>query len=606
GESKSFPEEIADLRFERTIKSPNGEDVLYVFYEHITGTVALFSYNLISKSLQNPIYSSGYARYADGKLIVFSAEQEATRIHPMQIWQTSYVSAEFASNQPESTSDLGKIGNSELVRGISDLFSIEQLISGAEVSMRHYEELNEASKKIFDSHYWLDDSNNEAIANQLHEVTTTSELVIAEYEKVQSIQQSSKQALQDAKAQQRQLLSNIATSSWESAEQFINAIAQLRKQRGHIATIKEYRYINIEELDELDSALLTAEQALGQQTTQFLSEDDSLQSYTDKVADFKAAIETAQTNAEIRPVITQIEETTSGLDLLSELITTLKIDDTTVRTRIVDSISEVYAKLNQAKASGSQKQKGLGSEEAIAQFPAQFKLFSQSITNALGIANTPDKCDEQLAKLLVQLEDLESQFSEFDQFLADIMDKREEIYEAFETHKQSLIEARQRKAQSISDSAERILKSIEKRSLKLADSDALNTYFASDALVLKTRELVEQLRELNAEVAADDIQSRFKGLKEQAIRSLRDKTDIYEDDGKVIKLGPIHKFSVNQQDLDLTIIPRHDELYFHLIGTDYYEPVEQESLNDTRPYWLMSLESETPEVYRSETLAYLV
>ncbi len=606
GETKSFPDEVDGLQFKRAIRSPNGEDVLYVFYEPIEGRFALFSYNLITKGLQNPIYSNGYALRDDGKLVVFSAEHEPTRVHPMQVWQTSYISAEFASQQPESTTELGKIGNSELVRGVSDLYSIHALIANTEVSMRHYEELNGASKRIFDTHYWLDNPSNEEIAGTLREVSNTAELVIDEFEKVQSIQQQSTQALSEAKSQQRKLLSSVATTTWENAAQFVASIAEIRKQRGHIATIKSYRYINVEELEALDTELVETEASLGEQTVEFLADETALDSYTEKTTEITQAIEQANTNAEIRPLLESIVETTGQLDLLSELITTLKIEDTTVRTRIVDTISEVYAKLNQTKARGSQKQKGLGSEEAIAQFSAQFKLFSQSITNALGVADTPEKCDEQLAKLLVQLEDLESQFSDYDQFLADIMDKREEIYESFEAHKQSLMEARQRRAQTLSDSADRILKSIEKRSLKLSDSDELNTYFASDTLVLKTNELIEQLRELDAEVAADDIHARFKALREQSVRSLRDKNDIYEDGGKVIKLGPKHKFSVNQQELDLTIIPRNDELFFHLIGTDYYEPVSDDTLQGSKHYWSMSLESETPELYRGEYLAYLV
>ena len=606
GETKLFPDEVDGLQFKRTIRSPNGEDVLYVFYEPVEGRFALFSYNLITRGLQNPIYSNGYALRDDGKLVVFSAEHEPTRVHPMQVWQTSYISAEYASQQPESTTELGKIGNSELVRGVSDLYSIHSLIANKEVSMRHYDELNGAAKRVFDTHYWLENDSNEAIASTLRDVSATAELVIDEFEKVQSIQQQSLQALAETKKDQRTLLSKIATTTWETAEQFVATIAELRKQRGHIATIKTYRYIDVPELERLEQELVEHEEKLGEETVNFLGDESSLESYHERTNDYETSIETAQTNAQIKPVLDGIVETTAQLDLLSELITTLKIDDTTVRTRIVDTISEVYAKLNQTKARGTQKQKGLGSEEAIAQFSAQFKLFSQSITNALGVANTPEKCDEQLAKLLVQLEDLESQFSEFDQFLADIMEKREEIYESFEAHKQSLIEAQQRRAQTLADSADRILKSIEKRSLKLTDSDELNTYFASDALVMKTNELAEQLRELNAEVAADDIESRFKALKEQAIRSLRDKTDIYEDGGKVIKLGPKHKFSVNQQELDLTIIPRNEQLYFHLVGTDYYELVSNTTLAESQQYWAMSLESETPDVYRAEYLAYQV
>lgn len=87
---------------------------------------------------------------------------------------------------------------------------------------------------------------------------------------------------------------------------------------------------------------------------------------------------------------------------------------------------------------------------------------------------------------------------------------------------------------------------------------------------------------------------------------LRDKSDIYEEGGNVIKLGPRHKFSVNQQDLDLTIIPREESLYLHLSGTDYFELIDDQQLLSLKPYWNISLTSESPEVYRGEYLAYSI
>lgn len=605
GDTKSFPKEVTGLSFERTIRSPNGEDVLYVFYQREIGRFALFSYNLITKTLQNPIYSCGYALYGDGRLIVFSAEEEPTRVHLMQLWQSPYISTEYASEQPESTSELGKIGNSELVRGVSDLYEVSALVDSQEVSMRHYEELNQTIRRTFDSHYWLLNDEHKNIAEALGEISETSELVIDEYEKVQSIQQQSAKALQETKAQHRKLISKINSATWETAEQFIATIGEVRRLRGHIATVKTYRYINLDELSALDTELVEKETELGEQTTVFLAADNALASYIEHANDYQTQITNAETNAEIKPVLASIDETTSQLDLLSELVSTLKIDDTTVRTNIVDVISEVYAKLNKTKALGIKRQQGLGSEEAIAQFAAQFKLFSQSVTNALSMADTPDKCDEQLTKLLVQLDELESQFSEYDQFLADILEKRDEVYESFEAHKQSLTEARQRRAQTLVDSAGRVLKNIEKRSLKISEQDALNTYFASDALVLKIGELVERLNELDAAVSAEDVQARFLAIKEQAIRALRDKSDIFEDGGKVIKLGSKHKFSVNQQEADLTILPRNDELFFHIVGTDYFERVSDPELEGTKEFWPITLESESDQVYRSEYLAYL-
>ncbi|VFS51762.1 Uncharacterised protein [Budvicia aquatica] len=99
---------------------------------------------------------------------------------------------------------------------------------------------------------------------------------------------------------------------------------------------------------------------------------------------------------------------------------------------------------------------------------------------------------------------------------------------------------------------------------------------------LKLVEIIERLRGLKDSVKADDIDAKFKAARDQAIRSLRDKSEIYEDGGNVIKLGPRHRFSVNTQELDLTILPRGEQLYLHLTGTDYQEPIESDELETAK------------------------
>ncbi len=606
GECKTFDGEASGLSFKRAIRAPNGEDVLFVFFEPENGVVGLFGYNLIEKQLQNPIYGHGYALAENGELVIFSAEDEPTRVHPMQIWKTPYESVEYAAKLPNSQSFYGRIGNAELVRGVSDLYTICRMIDNQSVSVRLYEELNRSTLKIFDDHYWVEDSQSDGIDTLLKEIAATAELVVDEFEKVQSIRKQSARTMAEAEQAQQELLESLHPENWETAEQFVNALAQLRRQRGHLVTIRDHRYIDVARIDQLSNKLQDNEDSLSEKTVEFLSDDKSLEPYLDKIENLNQQVDKAGTIAELIPVIDIIEETSAGLDLLSELMATLKVQDATMRTRIIDAISQVYSRLNQSRANAKHKQKDLGSSEAVAQFSAQFKLFSQSITNALGLANTPEKCDEQLSRLLVQLEEMESQFSDFDQFLADIMDKREEVYESFESHKQKLLDERQRKAQNVADAAQRILSSIEKRSLKFTEADELNTYLASDALVMKIRELSEQLRALDSAVKADDIDAKFKAIQDQALRSLRDKTDIYEEGGNVIKLGPRHKFSVNTQELDLTIIPREGVLNIHLTGTNYFEPIDNKQLLGLKAFWDMALQSESPEVYRSEYLAYCI
>lgn len=130
-----------DLKFKRKIVSPNGEDVLFLFYDVALGITGLFPYNLIKKQLANPIYCNGMALADNGRLVLFNDQSEPSRIHPMQIWHTPYASPEYVSELPESSSFYGKIGNKELVRGISDLYSITRLIDNQSVSQKLYEEL---------------------------------------------------------------------------------------------------------------------------------------------------------------------------------------------------------------------------------------------------------------------------------------------------------------------------------------------------------------------------------------------------------------------------------------------------------------------------------
>lgn len=604
GEHKSFDINLSGLQFKRRIRSPNGEDMLFVFYEPVSGTFALLSYNLITKTLQNPIVTHGYALAEDGTAIVFTAGEEPARMHPMQVWQTPFCSDEFANAEPTDATFFSRVGNAELVRGVSDLYSVSRLIQSETVNARHYDQLSKSNGKLFDDHYWISDPETFGIDASVKEIGKTVELIVDEFEKVESIRAHSATEMKKAVTEQNTIVSQIASATMVSVEEYVAALDSLRKQRGHLTTIREYRYMDVDKLQNMDSELIELNETLSERTAVFLSDDAALVPYHTEITELETRLPAHTKVADLDPDLNKLENIAGGLDLLSELIATLKVDDATIQTKIVDAISAVYSKLNQTRARGKQLRKDMGSAEAIGQFSAQFKLFSQSITNALGQATDPERCETQLTRLLVQLEELESQFSEHEQFLADILDKREEIHDTFTAHKQQLIDAQQARAQTLSDAVSRMLGNIEKRAQRFSEMDELNTYMASDALVLKVHDIVGQLRDLDSAVKADDADARLKMIRDMAIRALRDRGDLYSADGKIISLGPRHKFSVNTEDLDLTIIPRKDGLALHLIGTQFFEPIDNERLNALKPYWHMSLTSETDTVYRAEYLAY--
>ncbi len=606
GDYKTFPIGVDGFKFKRKFRSPIGEDVLFVFYEPKDGLFTLLSYNIIEKSLQNPIVTNGYALADDGRIVVFNAEPEPTRIHPMQIWKTPYVHDEFAAAAPARQSFYSNIGNSELVRGVSDLYSVCREIGDETVSVRSYEKLRKTAMRLFDDHFWIADEATGGIGDTVRNINNTVELIIDEFEKVESIRRQSAEAIKEASNEHRQIVTTSDSSGWRRVDDFVDALDRIRKQRGHLTTIREYRYIDVDAIDAMDAELVELNARLGDETAKFLADEKALATYVDAIENIRSEVSTLETVAAVQPQLQKLESIAEGLDLLSELIATLKIDDATVQTRIVSSISDVYSKMNQTRAVCKRHRDKLGSSESIEQFAAQLKLFSQNIINSLGLATTPERCDDQLSKLLIQLEEMEGQFGDQEQFLADIMAKREEVNDTLEAHKQQLLDARNTRAQGLTDAIDRMLQNVDKRTQRFRTEDELNTYLASDPLVLKIRDLVAQLRELDSAVKADDAEARLKMIRDQAIRSLRDKIDLYDESGNVIQLGPRHKFNVSKEELDLTIIPKGEGLALHLVGTRYFEAIDNQELAELQPYWKLGGESESPDVYRGEYLAFRI
>ena len=210
GEHKAFDAQMDGMQYERTIRSPNGEDVMYVFYDREAGRSALFVYNSIRRALQNPVFGHGYALLADGRMVLFHAEGDApTRIHAMQVWQTPFTSEEFAAQRPPGTSFMGRIGNAALVRGISDLLELGRAIDNPQASLQRYQLLVNDARRMFDAHHWIDDAHCDGAAALLRAISATGESVLDEYEKVEGIRRQSDVAMAEATAAHQALLARL-------------------------------------------------------------------------------------------------------------------------------------------------------------------------------------------------------------------------------------------------------------------------------------------------------------------------------------------------------------------------------------------------------------
>ena len=150
-----------------------------------------------------------------------------------------------------------------------------------------------------------------------------------------------------------------------------------------------------------------------------------------------------------------------------------------------------------------------------------------------------------------------------------------------------------------------MLKSIEHKLGTFEDVNDINGYMAGDRMIDSIRERVEELQALDKAGEAEGIQSQLKSIHEEAVRQLKDKQELYVDGQNVIQFGK-HKFAVNAQPLDLTMVRRGNDQNLHLTGTQYFDEVTDEAFLATREVWDQTVVSEDNEVYRAEYLAYLL
>jgi hypothetical protein len=604
GECKIFESELADMVFSERVQSPNGEDYLYVFYNRMEGVYVLLPYNLIEQKVDTPVVCNGYSVFENGEMIYFKAQGEPAKHHALQIWQTPYVGPDFhPTTHPDSY--LYKVGNRDIVRGMAECYEVLGLIAKEDTYANLFIDLAKKSSDILDTYYWLDQADAFNPKEVLVQIKEAADSAISEFEKVLSVRRSTESQLKQVTAKAHQIANTIHSRRFENIHDFVQSLVDLRTVRGEIISLRDLRYIDHAAIDQLEKSIAENTDRVSKDCVQFLLKAESLKPYEAEVVQQHGQIDGLQKVSDAKELEKKISTSSDELEMLIEIVSNLKIEDTTHRTAIIDSISTIFSQLNQTRAALKTKLQSLAKVEGAAEFASQLKLMNQSVSGYLDVCDTPDKCDEYLTKMMVQMEELEGRFAEFDEFVLQLTDKREEIYDAFESRKLQLVEARNRRATALMNAADRILKGIQARVGALKTVNEINGYYASDLMIEKVRDIVRDLTEMGDTVKVDDIQTRLKTIREDTVRQLKDRQDLFEEGENVIRLGT-HKFSVNTQTFDLTTVHRHDEMNFHLTGTNYFERITDPEFLETRPVWSQQLVSETDDVYRGEYLAYQI
>ena len=604
GEQKTFDHALQDMLFERRIAAPNGEDYLYVFYNRKTGVYVLLRYNVIEQKVDTPLICNGSSLFPAGELVCFRSDEEAKKHHTLQVWQTPYVDEDFLP-QTNTDSLLFKIGNRDMVRGMAECHEVLGLIEKEDTYAGLYIDLVKKAGDILDAYFWIDHEETFKPSEPLQEIKRTAAAAIDEFEKVVKVKQATLGQCKEVEGRTRKILTDVHHRRYESIDEFVSSLGDLRTVRGAIISLRELRYADETLIESLEAEVIDQSDRLAARCVDFLLSPGALAPYQQRVAGQKQAVEPLEKVADARKLEEQVTASAQELEMLIEIVSNLKIDDATQRTAIIDSISDIFGQVNATRSALKAKIHDLLSVEGIAEFGSQIKLLDQSVVSYLDLCKTPQRCEELLTKVMIQIEEMDGRFAEFDEFIVQLSEKRDEIYNAFESRKLALIEKRNRRATALMSAAERILKGIKTRVESLDSIDAINSYFASDLMIEKVRDLVEQLNELDDTVKVDDVQSRLKTVREDAVRQLKDRQELFVDGENIIKLGN-HQFTVNIQALDLTTVQRDGAIHLHLTGTNFFEVLDDQQLNAARDVWQQEVVSENDAVYRAEYLAYLL
>lgn len=602
GGLKVISQDINRLHYLKTIQEPNGENFMYVFYDDKTNNYQLISYNIITQTIETPIRCSGYTILNNGELIYLRESVETTKHHLAQIWQTPY-SKELQPNLEKSDSLLYKIGNKDIVRVMAESQELITLLNKKDSYSGLYDDIVKLSTAILDSYYFLNDDEVQNLDLPLKEIRNIAHSAINEYEKVVEQKKSTAEAVEKIKAACEKILDDTKRINYSQLTDYIDMLSQIRALRGEITGARELKYVEVPLLDQLEKSLAERSDELSNACVNFLLQENSLAPYQQRAQTISENIINLQKAIDAKTIDEEITNLSGQLELLVDIVNNLKIEDTSHSTQIIENISVIFARLNQERLELTKRKREISGKELSADFQAQMTLFDQSVINFLELSQTPEKCDEYLTKLSIQLEEMETKFVDFDEFIQKIGEKREEVYGHFQNKRVQLTESRNKLTQSLYDSAKRILKSVQTKAESFDSENEINGYFATDLMVEKVRDLSRQLSEMEDSAKSEEIQTLLKTTQQESVRKLKDKKEIYADGDHVIALGD-YKFAVNQQKLDLTLVMRNAQYYYHLTGTAFYEQLQFDALSDYKEVWNQEFISENNTVKRFEYMAW--
>ncbi|QMU77810.1 DNA repair ATPase [Streptacidiphilus sp. PB12-B1b] len=593
-----------ELRFDAVLAAPNGEDLLYVLRRPGSARTLLLPWNTVRREAAAALHGAAHALLPDGTLALLKPDREPVRTHELQLWSTPFTSAEYAAAQPVGDGPLERIGNADLVRGIADLLDVVRTATAAAAPTADRAAaapalILDGCAKAADRHYWLGDAG---LAEPLAELRSAAEQLAAEQARTAALADRAAEALEQAREQAAALVRRSHGEPPADADGWTALLAELRRAHGRTRTLRELPQHDPAALEAVEQTLTAELAAATERAFGYFAGPDAFAAPLAAAREAADAAAGTASAAEAAQLAGQLADQADALATVTDLVTGAVTADPGKGTAVLLAIGEVLAAVNRARAVLEARRRALLDSEHRAAHAAESALLAQATTAALTAATTPAACDDQLARLLLRLDGLEARFAEAEDLAADLALRREEVRQAFAARRQALLDEAAARADRIAASARRALEALRRRLASAAAVEDVHAALAVDPMAVRVRAAAGELRALDDQVRAQELEDALTGAGQTAVRALRDRAELSDDGGASVRFGR-HRFAVRREPVELTLQPDGDGLAFVVTGTGYRRPAELPALPAGLAFWTQPLVSESPALYRGEYLA---
>lgn len=604
--TRLFDVDTDGMVFEELVAAPNGEDLLYVFHHRENGDYLLAPYNRVRREIAQIIPCHGFTLFSDGRMVLFRAaptDADPARVHPIQWWETPFVDPDHREPVAEDGDPwITRVGNADLVAGLADAYDVGQLVDDADPSERTWEAIIVAARRALDTHLWLADPEASALHDGLREIVDTAGLLVDEYVKVRRQRAEAESRLADARRSAARAVDDADRAT--DPTEVVGALGALRRQRGEASLLTDVAEIDDDGVARLLGDLDAAMVSLAERAASILDDDAAFAGFASRLDQLSTDGLAAPDASSVDAVLERIVEVTGDLDAVVDAVSSLDAGEPTARTRIVRRIADVTAQSNRVRAQLETRRGSLRSAESDEAFDAEFALLEQSMRGAVSGVDTPEAVDAELARLLVNLERIETRYGEDPDRLDRLIELRVRLNETFGARRSELVDERARRTQRLVDAARRLLATVVRRASEAADDAEIAGFFAADQMVARVRGLADELEELGETGRAAEVRNELISSAEEARRRVRDTADLVADDGSVVFGG--FRFAPNHQPFELVLAPAGSGRIDAVVtGTEFSLDVT-DALGDFADLLDRSHPSEDAEVARAEFLAWAV